>query len=149
MKLTLLNLLFIFGITPNGNCVEIKHVPLRISATLMDLGQVKPIYMVGNFGTVIRLPGNITDAFPGDPDSVLIHKQGNQSNEVRISLANGHATATNLFVWTGTKKYIFDIVPSKSIHQDSVEVSGDFGGAQFTGQALKLMDSSSQTGAKK
>lgn len=116
--------------------------PRRISSQLMNLGKVYPIYMVAGMATLIELPGPVTGIRTGNPESLQYFKPESPDNEVTIVLQNGHAKATNLILRSGKKIYTFDIVPSKSVHQDVLEVVGDYGGAEFQDSHAELIDSS-------
>jgi hypothetical protein len=59
-----------------------------------------------------------------------------------VILRNESAKATNLILRSGKKKYVFDLIPSKNIHQDTIEVVGDFGGAEMEDDKMELIDSS-------
>jgi hypothetical protein len=69
-------------------------------------------------------------------------------NEVTVVLQNQQAKPTNLIIRVGAKKYVFDIVPSKSVHQDTLEVLGDFGGAELEDSEAVLIESSEPSTAK-
>jgi len=67
---------------------------------------------------------------------------------VTVVLQNQNAKPTNLILRSGKKKYVFDLVPSKTIHQDALEVIGDFGGAELDDAQAELIDSSDQPAPK-
>ena len=118
--------------------------PRRISSKLVDLGKVYPIYMVAGMATLIEIPGPVTGIRTGNPDSIQYFRPDKPENEVTVVLQNENAKPTNLILRSGKKKYVFDLVPSKSIHQDTLEVIGDFGGAELEDAGAELIDSSAQ-----
>ena len=125
-----------------------KSAPRRISSKLVDLGKVYPIYMVAGMATLIELPGPVTGIRTGNPDAIQYFRPDKPENEVTVVLQNQNAKPTNLILRSGKKKYVFDLVPSKSIHQDALEVIGDFGGAELEDAGAELIDSSDQPAKK-
>lgn len=122
--------------------------PRRISSKLIDLGKVYPIYMVAGMATLIEFPGPVSGIRTGNPDSIQYFRPDKPENEVTIVLQNQNAKPTNLIVRTGKKKYVFDIVPSKTVHQDALEVIGDYGGAEVDDSNVELIDSSDKPRGK-
>lgn len=122
--------------------VKTKPAPRRISSKLVDLGKVYPIYMVAGMATLIELPGPVTGIRTGNPDAIQYFRPDKPENEVTVVLQNQNAKPTNLIIRSGKKKYVFDVVPSKTVHQDALEVIGDFGGAELEDAGVELIDSS-------
>lgn len=108
-------------------------VPRRISSRYIDMGKPQTIYMVPGMATLIELPTPVHKIRVGNSKDVQYTKPKNPENEVTLFLTNPDAKPTNLFLISGKNKYIFDIVPSKTIHQDYIEVVGFFGGPEFEG----------------
>jgi len=123
--------------------------PRRISSAVVDLGRVTPIYMVAGLATMIEIPGPVTGIRIGNPDSVSYFRPERPENEVTLVLKSTDSPPTNLIIRSGKRKYIFDLVPSKTLHQDAVEIIGAFGGAPFVGDEAILLDSSESSGVSK
>ncbi len=123
--------------------------PRRISSKLIDLGKVYPIYMVAGMATLIELPTPVTGIRTGNPDAIQYFRPDKPENEVTVVLKNQAAKPTNLILRSGKKKYVFDLVPSKTIHQDTIEVLGDFGGAEMEDAGAELLESSDSPQKKK
>lgn len=123
--------------------------PRRISSKLIDLGKVYPIYLVAGMATLIELPGPVTGIRTGNPDAIQYFRPDKPENEVTVVLQNQDAKPTNLILRSGKKKYVFDLVPSRSIHQDTLEVIGDYGGAELDAAGAELIDSSDQPSEKR
>ena len=124
---------------------EKGSTPRRISSRYIDMGQPQKIYMVPGMATLIELPTPIHKIRVGNSKDVQYTKPKQPENEVTLFLTNADAKPTNLFLISGKNKYIFDIVPSKSIHQDYIEVVGFYGGPEYEGSpSLKedVIDSS-------
>ena len=121
-----------------------SKLPRRISGQILDLGKVQTIFMVPGMATLIEIPTQVTGIRLGNPDAVQYYRPDKPENEVTLVLKDGQAKPTNLIIRSNSKKYVFDIVPSKEIHQDTVEVLGSYGGASLDGESAVLIDSSDQ-----
>ena len=122
--------------------------PRRVSAQIKDLGKVHPIRMIQGMATLIEIPGPVTGVRCGNPDAVLVTKPERPDNEVTLVLRHKLAQATNLIIRSGRRKFVFDIVPSTDIHQDTVEVVGAYGGPEIEDSEAELVDSSETRGNK-
>lgn len=118
--------------------------PRRISSQVVNLGKVYPIYMVSGLATLIEIPGVVTGIRTGNPDAIHYFRPDKPENEVTVVLKSAGVKPTNLIIRSGKQKFIFDIVPSKTVHQDSIEVVGSYGGAEFNNSGMTLIDSSQQ-----
>jgi hypothetical protein len=120
------------------------HLPRRISGQLLDLGKVHTIYMVPGMATLVEIPTAVTGIRLGNPDAVQYYRPEKPENEVTLVLKDSSAKPTNLIIRSNSKKYVFDIVPSKEVHQDTIEVLGSYGGAAIESQGIELIESSDQ-----
>jgi hypothetical protein len=116
--------------------------PRRISGQIYDLGKVHPVYMVPGMATLIEIPTTVTGIRLGNPDAVQYFRPDKPENEVTLVLRDSHAKPTNLIIRSNRRKYVFDIIPSRQIHQDMVEVIGSYGGAAFQDSSMELIESS-------
>ena len=119
-----------------------SKLPRRISGQFLDLGKVHTIYMVPGMATLIEIPTQVTGIRIGNPDAVQYYRPDKPENEVTLVLKDNFSKPTNLIIRSNAKKYVFDIVPSKEVHQDTVEVLGSYGGASIEGQGAELIESS-------
>jgi len=133
-------LISLFLLLPNTS----KASPKRISGKFVDLGKVHTIYMVPGMATLIEIPSSVTGIRLGNPEAVDYFRPDKPENEVTLVLRNSLAKPTNLIIRSNKKKYVFDIVPSKSIHQDTIEVFGSYGGPEFNDDEMKLIATSSE-----
>lgn len=117
-------------------------LPRRISSKVVDLGKVYPIHMVAGMATLIEIPGPVTGIRTGNPDAIQYFRPDKPENEVTLVLRSGDVSPTNLIIRSGKRKYVFDIVPSARVHQDTLEVIGAFGGPELEADSMKLLDSS-------
>ena len=116
--------------------------PRRISSQVMDLGRAYPLYMAVGMATLVILPGPVTGIRTGNPESIQYFRPDKPENEVTLVLQNHKAQPTNLILRSGKKIYVFDVVPSQRVHQDVLEVLGDYGGAALADAQAELIDSS-------
>lgn len=123
--------------------------PRRLSSNIVDLGRVSPIHMVPGMATLIELPGPVTGIRTGNPDDLQYFRPEKPENEITLILKNAKAQPTNLIVRSGKRKFVFDIIPSKSVHQDTIEVVGAYGGPQLEDSNAVLLDSSEAPGRGK
>ena len=134
------NMIFILFLTFGTKVSWAK--PKRISAQIVDLGKVQSVYMVPGMATMIEIPRKITGIRLGNPDLVKYFRPEQPENEVTLILRTEQKTPTNLIILSNDKKYIFDLIPSKNVHQDSLQILGEFGGAELEDASLSLIDSS-------
>lgn len=135
LRLLLISLLF------ERDAVAAKH---RISAEIVDLGQVNSIKMVVGMVTIVEIPGNVTGVRCGNPAAVNYIVPESPKNEVTLVLKERLPRPTNLIIRSGPKVYVFDILPSESEHQDLIRVTGSFGGPVISPGRAKLIRSSTQ-----
>jgi hypothetical protein len=98
--------------------------------------------MVPGMATLIEIPTAVTGIRLGNPDAVQYFRPDKPENEVTLVLKDSAAKPTNLIIRSNSRKYVFDIVPSKEIHQDTIEVIGSYGGASLEAGNAELLDSS-------
>jgi hypothetical protein len=92
--------------------------------------------------TIIEIPGPVTGIRTGNPDSIQYFRPESPNNEVTVILKSPNSQPTNLILRSGHKKFVFDIVPRRDVHQDTLEVIGSFGGADLSDSEATLIDSS-------
>ncbi len=119
-------------------------LPRRISGQILDLGKVYSIYMVPGMATLIEIPTTVTGIRLGNPAAVQYFRPDKPENEVTLILKDANAKPTNLIIRSNNRKFVFDIVPSKDVHQDTVEVVGSYGGATIEDGTAELIASSDQ-----
>lgn len=102
--------------------------PARISTVSKDLGRVDQIYLAPGLVSVVDMPSPVLEARVGDPKSLKVSISSVSANEVTLILGNSQASATNLIVRTDRRTFVFDVIPSKTNHQDYVKIRGTFSG---------------------
>lgn len=102
--------------------------PDRISRIQKDLTKVDRIYLAAGLVSVIELPQPIVEVRVGNPQAVKVQVSTVSPRELTIYLTQSAAPPTNLIVRTDKRAFVFDVVPSRTNHQDVVRVtSGQIG----------------------
>lgn len=99
----------------------------RISSTSYNLSTVDKIFVSPGLVTVLEFPQNIMEVRVGDLNSVKAIISKNSPKELTVYLSSSSARASNVIVRAEKKIYVFDVVPSKSNHQDYVKIRGSYG----------------------
>ena len=123
-----------------------QSVPGRISSQVVDLGDVLRIYLAPGLASVVQLPYPITEVKLGNPDDIYVQVSKSLPSELTVILKRNGARPTNLVARCGIKTFVFDLIPSKSTHQDLVRISGSYGGPESTGLGAVMIDSSHLSG---
>lgn len=110
--------------------------PARISKINKSLNEVDRIYLAPGLVSVIEMPSPILEVRVGDPRSVRVMLSTVSPKEMTLSLGHSGASATNLIVRTDRRAFVFDLLPSKTNHQDLVKVRGGFATATVDSDAL-------------
>ncbi len=100
----------------------------RISSISKNLGQVEKIYLNDGLISVIELPEAVAEIRIGNQKDFKIIPSEKFPNELTLFLAKGTRDVfTNLIVRTGRGVYVFDLISSRSNHQDYLKVTGAYG----------------------
>lgn len=99
----------------------------RLSLKQKDLSQVDKIYISPGLVSVIEFPSNIIEVRVGTPETLKVSISQVSPKEITVYFSTSLAVASNIIVRSDRKIYVFDIVPSKSNHQDYVKINGSFG----------------------
>ena len=110
----------------------------RVSSTQADLSKVQKIYLSPGLVSLVEFPSNIVEVRVGNPESVKAIISQASPRELTLLLNHQNSVPSNLIVRAEKRVFIFDLVPSQSIHQDFVKVSGAYG-APITDQKIKLV----------
>lgn len=143
VPLLLVSVLFSHGSGLAGEEKQPDSLPKRISTHIAHLGKVLPIYMVPGMATLIEIPEAVTGIRLGNPKSVQYVRPDQPENEVTLILRSPNSKPTNLIIRAGKKKYVFDIIPNRKVHQDTLEIIGVAGGPESLDAIPRvLLDSS-------
>lgn len=110
----------------------------RVSSTQTDLSKVQKIYLSPGLVSLIEFPSNIVEVRIGNPESVKAIISQASPKELTLLLTHHGSTPSNLIVRAEKRVFIFDLVPSQSLHQDFIKVRGAFG-SPTSDQNLKVV----------
>jgi hypothetical protein len=112
--------------------------PLRVSALSVTPYEVVKISVAPGLVSVLRFPKPIDEVRVGNPQDVKVLISERLPTELTVYLTNSNAKASNLIVRAQDKDFVFDIIPSKTNHQDLVKIkSGTHLTTKPTSQTLK------------
>lgn len=133
----LLPLLLLLASTANA------QVPDRIRAIHFNKGKVERIYMAPGLATALTFPCDLDEATVGRDEDLKAKVSPTSKKQLTLFLNSSASVPTNMIVRCGDKQelFVFDVVPSKSIHQDVLRITGSYGGASAKQADLKLIDS--------
>ena len=117
----------------------------RLVSTHLDLSKPYKIYLTYDLVSSIKFPYPITEAKVGNPDSVKVLISKTLGSELTLKLNSHILTPTNLIVRCGKKVFVIDLIPSKSIHQDYVKITGSYSDPEYENNSLTLVSSSLST----
>lgn len=101
----------------------------RIQSYRFDRSQVKQIYLAPGLGTKIMFPCSLIEAFAGRNDDLKTQISPNDKKVLYLNLKLNNSFPTNLIVSCENERtpYVFDVIPSKTKHQDIIEIKSGFG----------------------
>lgn len=99
----------------------------RITSISKDLSKSDLIHVSPGLATVVEFPKPIIEVRVGNPGILKTSISSVSPNELSLFLGKENVGPTNLIVRSDRRVYVFDIVPSRSIHQDFIRVSSAFG----------------------
>lgn len=100
--------------------------PDRLSLKQKDLSAVETIFVSPGLVSVIEFPNNIIEVRIGSPETLKVAISQVSPKEITVYLSTSAATPSNLIVRSDRKIYVFDIVPSRTTHQDYIKLSGTY-----------------------
>ncbi len=114
----------------------------RIESNFHDIGNSSKIFLRPGLISVLEFPNPISEVRIGNPNVVKALISQISPKELTIYFKNTNALPTNLIVRSDRKIFVFDIVPSKSTHQDYVKIRGSVGSVGNSNK-LQIIQSSS------
>lgn len=116
--------IFVFSIS---FVVEASTLPLRIQKAILGRGEVYRLFVASGRSTIIQFPCNVMYVSVGptkDFDAIVNDKD---SRQVEVWLTKPDSEPSGLKVSCKDDFFVFDISPSKLVHQDLLIVSGESG----------------------
>ena len=114
----------------------------RLVSTTLDLSKPYKIYLTYDLVSSVKFPLPITEAKVGNADAVKVLISKTLSSELSLKLTTHLSTPTNLIVRCSKKVFVIDIIPSKSIHQDYIKITGSFSDPDYENNMANLIASS-------
>lgn len=101
----------------------------RIKSIAFNKAKVEKIFIAQGLSTLVTFNCDINEMISGNKQQVTLEGLMTNKKQMKITLAQGAAQPTNIFVKCGQKvdPYIFDIVPSRINHQDYLKINVSYG----------------------
>lgn len=116
--------------------------PDRLSTIQKDLSEAEAIYLSEGLASIVEFPKPITEVRMGNPSVLKAEISQVSPKELTLFLKESGLGPTNLIVRADRRVYVFDILPSRSTHQDYVKISGAFGAPSYS-SSKELLQSES------
>ena len=118
---------------------SLGHSVDRITDAKIDRKKPFPIYIQAGRVTTIDMPCSISYALPGSHGDVQTEIGPDKDSTLIVWLTSARSSATSVTVRCSNRIVVFDIIPSRSNHQDYINVTS------FESSTTKreLIDSSS------
>ena len=118
-------LLFVINLIP----VLAFSNPDRIQSMRFDKSKVERIYLAPGLGSVVLFPCSLQEVFIGRSEDLKVQISPNDKRTLFLNLKLNSSLPTNVIVKCEVDKniFVFDVIPSKSKHQDLVEIRSSFG----------------------
>jgi hypothetical protein len=94
-----------------------------------DKSRVERIYLAPGLGSVVLFPCSLQEVFIGRSDDLKAQISPNDKKTLFLNLKLNSSLPTNVIVKCEPEKsiFVFDVIPSKTRHQDLVEIRSSFG----------------------
>lgn len=101
----------------------------RIQAKRVNRGEVEKIYLAPGLGSMVIFPCLLQEIFIGRSDDLKAQISPSDKKVLLLNLTLNSSLPTNLIAkCEGTRLVsVFDIIPSRSLHQDVIEIRSAFG----------------------
>lgn len=106
--------------------------PKRISAIAVNQAKVQSIRLTPGLASVVLFPCEIDEAIIGRNEDLKATVSPTTKRNLILHLAKGSSLSTNLIVRCGDEEipFVFDVIPSRAVHQDLVRVASRYGGPE-------------------
>lgn len=106
----------------------------RLQSVRFNKAQVQRLHLAPGLGTIVTFPCSIQEAFLGRSEDLKAQISPNDKKVLFLNLKLNSSLPTNVIVKCFPERniFVFDVIPSKSKHQDLVEVRGSYGAPKRT-----------------
>lgn len=124
------NLLFVTSALLFVECAFAASQTDRIQALRFDRGSVKMIHLAPGLGSILLFPCALSEVFVGRSEDLKAQISPNDKKSLFLNLKLNSSMPTNLIVRCEGERsvFVFDVIPSRALHQDVVEIRSSFGG---------------------
>lgn len=107
----------------------------RIQSMRFDKSQVQRIYLAPGLGSVVLFPCGLQEVFIGRGEDLKAQISPNDKKTLFLNLKLNSSLPTNVIVKCSPEKsiFVFDVIPSRTRHQDLVEIRSSYGRPNLTG----------------
>ncbi len=106
----------------------------RIQAVRVDKGQVQRIYLAPGLGSILLFPCALQEVFIGRSEDLKAQISPNDKKTLFLNLKLNSSLPTNVIAKCSPENsiFVFDVIPSRSKHQDLVEIRSSYGRPNFS-----------------
>lgn len=131
------NLLFVISLFPVSAMAQ-----ERIQSMRFDKSQVQRIYLAPGLGSIVLFPCGLQEVFIGRGEDLKAQISPNDKRTLFLNLKLNSSLPTNVIVKCNPEKsiFVFDVIPSRTRHQDLVEIRSSYGRPNLiNGQRLEQL----------
>lgn len=101
----------------------------RIQSMRFDKSQVQRIYLAPGLGSIVLFPCGLQEVFIGRGEDLKAQISPNDKRTLFLNLKLNSSLPTNVIVKCNPEKsiFVFDVIPSRTRHQDLVEIRSSYG----------------------
>lgn len=133
LKLVFSLIIFLLGINKFAIASDVRNevnTKLRVQRLFLNKRETQRIYLVPGMAASVHMPCEI-DEIVTPTNGIMKHISERNKTRFSLEVAN-HARPTNFIVHCVSSSYVFDLVVNNKIHNDLIEVDGDFGVPRLT-----------------
>jgi len=98
--------------------------PPRIKDEVLNRYAVRKIYLSEGLVSVLEFRDEVLEVRAGNVEIVKVSFSGVNKKELTLRLLSQRLGPTNLIVRAGRNQFVFDIIPSRKVHEDIIYVRG-------------------------
>lgn len=119
----------------------------RIQSTRFDRSQVMRIYLAPGLGSLVLFPCALVEVFVGRGEDLKAQISPSDKKTLFLNLKFNSSLPTNMIAKCEPERnvFVFDVIPSKSQHQDLVDIRNVFGRPSMVGSKPTELSQNMQT----
>ncbi|MFP5519662.1 MAG: hypothetical protein ACLGGX_07140 [Bdellovibrionia bacterium] len=129
------NLLFVISVITGALADTSLAQVDRIQSMRFDKSQVQRIYLAPGLGSIVLFPCALQEVFIGRSEDLKAQISPNHKKTMFLNLKLNSSLPTNVIVRCSPERniFVFDVIPSRSRHQDLVEIRSSYGRPNMVG----------------